>query len=171
MTKSLKISAHRSLWNQLLFYSNSSRWQCNQFFPKRETVFSLSNTYIENKRKTKSISVYFVTRGRTQFRVIFCLGKAQNTILFHFSFLHLVDLENITKSDRNIHQRDAFIYLRQCVIDVFCSTSTERSRKSSSLLLTCSKKYTRKADLVKHHASKCCMYLRANAIRWNNFSK
>lgn len=28
-------------------------------------------------------------------------------------------------------------YLRQCVIDVFCSTSTERSRKSSSLLLTC----------------------------------
>lgn len=28
-------------------------------------------------------------------------------------------------------------HLRQCVIDVFCSTSTERSRKSSSLLLTC----------------------------------
>lgn len=27
--------------------------------------------------------------------------------------------------------------LRQCVMDVFCSTSTERSRKSSSLLLTC----------------------------------
>ena len=31
-------------------------------------------------------------------------------------------------------------YLRQCVIDVFCSTSTERSRKSSSLLLTCQRK-------------------------------
>lgn len=30
-------------------------------------------------------------------------------------------------------------YLRQCVIDVFCSTSTDRSRKSSSLLLTWNK--------------------------------
>lgn len=29
------------------------------------------------------------------------------------------------------------IYLRQCVMEVFCSTSTERSRKSSSLLLIC----------------------------------
>lgn len=28
-------------------------------------------------------------------------------------------------------------YLRQCVMEVFCSTSTDRSRKSSSLLLTC----------------------------------
>ena len=28
------------------------------------------------------------------------------------------------------------LYLRQCVIDVFCSTSTERSRNDSSLLLT-----------------------------------
>lgn len=27
-------------------------------------------------------------------------------------------------------------YLRQCVMEVFCSTSTDRSRKSSSLLLT-----------------------------------
>lgn len=133
--------------------------------------FSLPNTYIESKHKTKFINVYFVTKGRIQFIVIFfCLGKAQNRILFHFSFLHPLDLENITKSDRNI-QRDAFIYLRQCVIDVFCSTSTERSRKSSSLLLTCSKKYTCKADLVKHHASKWCIYLRANAKRWNYFSK
>lgn len=32
------------------------------------------------------------------------------------------------------------IYLKQWVIDVFCSTSTDKSRKSSSLLLTCNKK-------------------------------
>lgn len=39
----------------------------------------------------------------------------------------------------NLNDRVACVwseYLRQCVIDVFCSTSTDRSRKSSSLLLT-----------------------------------
>lgn len=30
-----------------------------------------------------------------------------------------------------------YVYLRQCVIEVFCSTSTDKSKKSSSLLLTC----------------------------------
>lgn len=39
-----------------------------------------------------------------------------------------------------------FIYLRQCVIEVFCSTSTERSRKSSSLLLICNKKRVSKTS-------------------------
>lgn len=33
-----------------------------------------------------------------------------------------------------------YVYLRQCVIEVFCSTSTDKSKKSSSLLLTCKNK-------------------------------
>lgn len=40
-------------------------------------------------------------------------------------------------------------YLRQCVIDVFCSTSTERSRKSSSLLLTCQTNRGRDSDVIQ----------------------
>lgn len=35
-----------------------------------------------------------------------------------------------------------YVYLRQCVIEVFCSTSTDKSKKSSSLLLTCKNKRT-----------------------------
>ena len=38
-------------------------------------------------------------------------------------------------------------YLRQCVIDVFCSTSTDRSRKSSSLLLTCPREGRRNTQM------------------------
>ena len=36
----------------------------------------------------------------------------------------------------NLFNSYTVTYLRQCVIDVFCSTSTERSRNDSSLLLT-----------------------------------
>lgn len=49
------------------------------------------------------------------------------------------------------------LYLKQCVIDVFCSTSTERSRKSSSLLLIYKEKKNRQnhevafSDYVIHH--------------------
>ena len=116
------------------------------YSPQEMIFFSLSNTYIEKKvSKPKFINVYFVVRGSIQFTVFFfCLGKTQNPMFF--SFLCLPDLEDLAKSDRTICQRDASIYLRQCVIDVFCSTSTERSRKSSSLLLTCCKKYRRKTE-------------------------
>lgn len=94
--------------------------------------------------------MYFVIRRNIQFALVFFrLGKSQKPMLFYFSILYLLDLEKLTKSDRHICQRDALIYLRQCVIEVFCSTSTERSRKSSSLLLTCGKEYTCKTDLVK----------------------
>lgn len=150
MTKSLKISTHKSLWSQFLFCSNSSRWQGNKLFSLREEFFSLPNTGIESESKTKSLNVYFVIRRNIQFALVFFrLGKSQKPMLFYFSILYLLDLEKLTKSDRHICQRDALIYLRQCVIEVFCSTSTERSRKSSSLLLTCGKEYTCKTDLVK----------------------
>lgn len=111
-------------------------------FPKRRFFFPIQTHTLKDKvSKTKYSNVYFVVRGNTQFTVFsFCLGKAQNPMLFYFSSLYLPDLENLAKSDRTICQRAAFVYLRQCVIDVFCSTSTERSRKSSSLLLTCCKK-------------------------------
>lgn len=134
-------------------------------FPKRWLFFLFQiHTLKENVSKTKYINVYFVIRGNMQLTVfLFCLGKAQNPMLFYFSFLYLLGLENVAKSDRTICPWDVLIYLRQCVIDVFCSTSTERSRKSSSLLLTCCKKYTCKTDLLKCHTSRCSLYLCANA--------
>lgn len=150
MTKSLKISTHKSLWSHYYSAAILPDDKAINYFPRERNLFSLPNTGTESESKTKSINVYFVIRGNIQFAVVFfCLGKSQKPMLFYFSILYLLDLENLTKSDRRIFQRDAFIYLRQCVIDVFCSTSTERSRKSSSLLLTCGKEYTCKTDLVK----------------------
>ena len=42
----------------------------------------------------------------------------------------------------------ALRHLRQCVMEVFCSTSTDRSRKSSSLLLTCKQRRRRSRSLI-----------------------
>lgn len=44
----------------------------------------------------------------------------------------------------------AVCYLRQCVMEVFCSTSTDRSKKSSSLLLTYNKSEDTKGLVVSH---------------------
>lgn len=48
-------------------------------------------------------------------------------------------------------------HLRQCVMEVFCSTSTDRSRKSSSLLLTCNASKEAKS-LVDSVIQRNCFY-------------
>lgn len=39
--------------------------------------------------------------------------------------------------------------LRQCVIEVFCSTSTDKSKKSSSLLLICERTKSKDTPQIK----------------------
>lgn len=39
--------------------------------------------------------------------------------------------------------------LRQCVIEVFCSTSTDKSKKSSSLLLICERAKSKDPPQIK----------------------
>lgn len=53
-----------------------------------------------------------------------------------------------------------YVYLRQCVIEVFCSTSTDKSKKSSSLLLTCKNKraceFTKQLRKKRTHLFRNC---------------
>lgn len=74
-------------------------------------IFFLFQTHIlkEKASKTKYMNVYFVIRGNIRFTVFFfCLGKSQNPVLFYFSFLYLLDLENLAKSELSPKEMHSF---------------------------------------------------------------
>lgn len=68
-----------------------------------------------------------------------CYFKSTTFCFEHAIFLKIQNLfrrVEIKLQLQNTSERKRWAYLRQWVMDVFCSTSTDRSRKSSSLLLT-----------------------------------
>lgn len=102
------------------------------------------NPWIKKKRKTIDhgilVSYLRYTYKHVQYKhnfIVLTLPKIKFTKLVNFQFYFPLSRY---RYKTNYENSDICIYLKQWVIEVFCSTSTERSKKSSSLLLICRRK-------------------------------